>query len=215
MTETAEAIKIQRGLKGVYFDRSPCTFIDGRAGELRYRGYSIHDLAQRSTFEETCYLLLKGELPTRAQLDAFTDELKAVLLAGALAVRGWRAGGLGFDGRTWQAGDARFLLAGIAGVVVVAAAVSLTSFVRHPEISGRATTKEAHYEAVEAGRATGLGRLADLVTTFLRFVNHYPSHLWLWALLGRLDVYLWVWIALNGVYLARGWLGLVLRFGRG
>ena len=38
MTETAEAIKIQRGLKGVYFDRSPCTFIDGRAGELRYRG---------------------------------------------------------------------------------------------------------------------------------------------------------------------------------
>ena len=46
MTETTEAIKIQRGLKGVYFDRSPCTFIDGKAGELRYRGYSIHDLAE-------------------------------------------------------------------------------------------------------------------------------------------------------------------------
>jgi citrate synthase len=52
-------------------------FIDGRAGELRYRGYSIHDLAQHSTFEETCHLLLKGELPTRAQLEAFTGELKA------------------------------------------------------------------------------------------------------------------------------------------
>ena len=50
MTETAEAIKIQRGLKGVYFDRSPCTFIDGKAGELRYRGYSIHDLAEQSSF---------------------------------------------------------------------------------------------------------------------------------------------------------------------
>ena len=49
MTETAEAIKIHRGLKDVYFDRSPCTFIDGKAGELRYRGYSIHDLAQHST----------------------------------------------------------------------------------------------------------------------------------------------------------------------
>ena len=77
MADAAEKIEIQRGLKGVYFDRSRVCYIDGRAGELRYRGYSIHDLAERSTFEETCYLLLKGELPTRAQLDAFTAELKA------------------------------------------------------------------------------------------------------------------------------------------
>lgn len=77
MSETEEKIDIHRGLKGVYFDRSKVCFIDGRAGELRYRGYSIHDLAERSHFEETCYLLLKGELPTRAQLDAFTSELKA------------------------------------------------------------------------------------------------------------------------------------------
>ena len=77
MSEATEKIEIQRGLKGVYFDRSRVCYIDGRAGELRYRGYSIHDLAQRSTFEETCYLLLKGELPDRAALDAFTAELKA------------------------------------------------------------------------------------------------------------------------------------------
>jgi citrate synthase len=77
MTEAAEAIKINRGLKGVYFDRSPCTFIDGRAGDLRYRGYSIHDLAEHSTFEETAALLLYGELPTKAALAAFTDQLKA------------------------------------------------------------------------------------------------------------------------------------------
>jgi citrate synthase len=77
MTETAEAIKIQRGLKGVYFDRSPCTFIDGRAGELRYRGYSIHDLAEQSSFEETAWLLLHGELPSKAELAAFESELKA------------------------------------------------------------------------------------------------------------------------------------------
>ncbi len=75
--ESNEKIEIQRGLKGVYFDRSRVCYIDGRAGELRYRGYSIHDLAGRSAFEETCYLLLKGELPTRAQLDAFAAELKA------------------------------------------------------------------------------------------------------------------------------------------
>jgi 2-methylcitrate synthase len=77
MTETAEAIKIQRGLKGVYFDRSPCTFIDGRAGELRYRGYSIHDLAEQSSFEETAWLLLRGELPTAKELRDFDAELKA------------------------------------------------------------------------------------------------------------------------------------------
>ena len=65
MSETPEAAQIHRGLKGVYFDRSRVCFIDGRAGELRYRGYSIHDLAEHSTFEETCYLLLHGELPTR------------------------------------------------------------------------------------------------------------------------------------------------------
>ena len=77
MTETNEPIKIHRGLKGVYFDRSPCTFIDGRIGELRYRGYSIHDLAEHSTFEETAWLLLHGELPTEAQLAQFDRALKA------------------------------------------------------------------------------------------------------------------------------------------
>ena len=72
-----EKIEIHRGLKGVYFERSATTFIDGKAGELRYRGYSIHDLAEHSSFEETAYLLLHGELPTAAQLAAFDDRLKA------------------------------------------------------------------------------------------------------------------------------------------
>jgi citrate synthase len=76
MTETNEPIKIHRGLKGVYFDRSPCTFIDGRIGELRYRGYSIHDLAEHSSFEETAWLLLYGELPAKAQLAEFDRALK-------------------------------------------------------------------------------------------------------------------------------------------
>ena len=44
MTDDTEQITIHRGLMGVYFDRSPTTRIDGRAGELSYRGYSIHDL---------------------------------------------------------------------------------------------------------------------------------------------------------------------------
>ena len=68
---------IHRGLNGVYFDRSRVCFIDGRAGVLLYRGYSIHELAAQSTFEETSYLLLHGELPTRKQLDMFEAELRA------------------------------------------------------------------------------------------------------------------------------------------
>lgn len=69
--------EIYRGLKGVYFDRSRVCFIDGRAGELLYRGYSIHELAEHSSFEEVAYLLLRGELPTRDALAAFDAELKA------------------------------------------------------------------------------------------------------------------------------------------
>src|SRR5262245_53696798 len=77
MSTTEPAIKVHRGLKDVYFERSQATFIDGKAGELRYRGYSIHDLARRSTFEETAYLLLHGELPGRAELARLDAELKA------------------------------------------------------------------------------------------------------------------------------------------
>ncbi|HET6803216.1 MAG TPA: citrate/2-methylcitrate synthase, partial [Casimicrobiaceae bacterium] len=77
MSESSESPEIHRGLKGVHFDRSRVCFIDGRAGELRYRGYSIHDLAEHSTFEETCYLLLHGELPKPAELARFDAELKA------------------------------------------------------------------------------------------------------------------------------------------
>jgi citrate synthase len=76
VTDTEEKIRVFRGLKGVYFDRSPTTHIDGRKGELRYWGYSIHDLATHSTFEETAYLLLHGELPSSAQLLAFDQALR-------------------------------------------------------------------------------------------------------------------------------------------
>lgn len=68
---------LHRGLQDVYLDRTETSFIDGKAGVLEYRGYSIHDLAGRSTFEETAYLLLRGELPSRKQLADFDAQLKA------------------------------------------------------------------------------------------------------------------------------------------
>lgn len=73
----SENVKINRGLKGVYFERSGVSDIDGAKGELSYRGYSIHDLATHSTFEEVCYLLIYGELPTAGQLADFDADLKA------------------------------------------------------------------------------------------------------------------------------------------
>jgi hypothetical protein len=147
--------------------------------------------------------------------DFFTDELKALLLVAALAVRFWRSGGLAPDAQRWAPGDARFLLGGVAGVVVVASALSLTNFVRRPELSGRETSEEAYYETVAAPKAqTLLRRTLSQPETFVRWLNHYPSHIWLWALLGRMDAYLWLYVGLNAAYLARGWLGLVLRFSR-
>ncbi len=77
MADPEQGPQIHRGLNGVYFDRSAASFIDGRAGVLLYRGYSIHELAQESTFEEVGYLLLHGELPTTAELQAFQAELGA------------------------------------------------------------------------------------------------------------------------------------------
>ncbi len=53
--------------------RSAITFIDGERGILRYRGYDIAELAERSTFLEVAWLLLHGELPSRPALDAFTN----------------------------------------------------------------------------------------------------------------------------------------------
>jgi len=55
--------------------KSAITFIDGEKGVLRYRGYDIAELGEKSDFLEVSWLLLKGELPTRAELDGFTKEI--------------------------------------------------------------------------------------------------------------------------------------------
>ncbi|MCE8528874.1 citrate (Si)-synthase [Ruegeria pomeroyi] len=73
----SDEVKINRGLVGVYFERSGVSHIDGSQGELSYRGYSIHDLATHSTFEEVAYLLIHGELPSVAELADFDSRLKA------------------------------------------------------------------------------------------------------------------------------------------
>ncbi len=70
------SVKINRGLKGNYFERSAVSQIDGAKGLLSYRGYDIDDLAEHGSFEEVAYLLIYGELPTAQQLSEFDTELK-------------------------------------------------------------------------------------------------------------------------------------------
>jgi len=64
------------GLQGVPATESAVSDLDGLAGELRYRGYPIAELAMNSTFEETAFLLLHGELPNVAELTRFDSALR-------------------------------------------------------------------------------------------------------------------------------------------
>lgn len=64
------------GLAGVPATKSNISSIDGEKGILAYRGYSIQELAKKSTFEETALLLLDGELPSRAELEDFDLQLR-------------------------------------------------------------------------------------------------------------------------------------------
>jgi len=67
----------QPGLEGVPVTKSSISYLDGQKGILTYRGYPMVDLAEHSTYEETAYLLLDGQLPTKDQLDRFDRQLRA------------------------------------------------------------------------------------------------------------------------------------------
>lgn len=66
-----------RGLADVVAASTALSDIDGKIGRLSYRGYDIHELAGRISFEECVHLLQRGHLPTRAELAALTEELAA------------------------------------------------------------------------------------------------------------------------------------------
>ena len=68
-------VTLDKGYENTGSCRSAITFIDGEKGILRYRGYPIEELAEKSTFTEVAYLLLYGELPTTTQLEEFSTFL--------------------------------------------------------------------------------------------------------------------------------------------
>jgi len=74
---TDSVITIDPGYKNTGSCESAITFLDGEKGILRYRGYSIEELAEKADFLEVAFLLIFGELPTKEQLEKFHTDIKA------------------------------------------------------------------------------------------------------------------------------------------
>ncbi|UMY67008.1 MULTISPECIES: citrate synthase [unclassified Flavobacterium] len=70
------AITLDPGYKNSGSCKSDITFLDGEEGILRYRGYAIEDLAEKANFLEVSYLVIFGELPTKAQLEQFENDIR-------------------------------------------------------------------------------------------------------------------------------------------
>ena len=68
-------ITLDKGFKNTGSTESAITFLNGEEGVLKYRGYSIEELADKSSFVEVSYLLIYGELPTTKQLKSFQEEI--------------------------------------------------------------------------------------------------------------------------------------------
>jgi citrate synthase len=76
LLEKTGAITMDLGFKNTGVTKSAITFLDGDKGILRYRGYGIEELAEKSNFLEVAYLLIFGELPTQQQYDTFSHDIK-------------------------------------------------------------------------------------------------------------------------------------------
>src|SRR5690349_12996184 len=76
LLETAKCITLDPGYKNTGATKSAITFLDGDNGILRYRGYSIEEIAEKSNFIEVAYLLIFGELPTKEQYEKFSHDIK-------------------------------------------------------------------------------------------------------------------------------------------
>jgi citrate synthase len=75
LRDTTGYVTLDSGYKNTGATKSAITFLDGEEGILRYRGYPIEQLAEKSSFLEVAYLLIYGELPTKEQLDGFAYKI--------------------------------------------------------------------------------------------------------------------------------------------
>jgi hypothetical protein len=112
--------------------------------------------------------------------------------------------------RRWlESGDARWLLLGLGGLGAVASGIALTTVMRR-DVCLAATGRAAKPESTAPPRR---GPIA-WVEAAGKLVLHYPSHFWLFAALGRVDLFLVAYLAAHGLYLGRAGLSVLLALGR-
>jgi phosphatidylglycerophosphate synthase len=129
-------------------------------------------------------------------LDFLMDELKAMLLYGAVAVRLWQ-----------QENDVALLLVGMAGLFCLASGIALTTFMRRPEYGAKPPTEDG--QPAEKSK----GPLA-IVEWCARVVVHYPQYIWICALVDRIDIYFWAYTAVNALYFAKSFATILFKLGK-
>jgi phosphatidylglycerophosphate synthase len=146
--------------------------------------------------------------PIGAHLDFLMDELKAFLLVAAVGIRLWRADGA-----------AHWLLEGLLALVAVAAAISLTTFLRRPEYAAATGTARTQGLGdygegfVAAPPAAGFS-VKRAVESAGSLIVHYPSYIVFVALFNRMDLFLHVYMVVNAGHVARSLLAITWKLGR-
>ena len=135
-------------------------------------------------------------------LDFLMDEIKAFLILGCVAIRLWIT-----------TGDPLYLAAGIVGMFALASGTSLTSFTRRPEYGAPPPTEDGQPAHIPERRGP-IGLAITAAERIARVLVHYPSYIWLAAVLDRIELYFWAYAAVNVVYLARMLLAVASRLGR-
>jgi citrate synthase len=137
------------GLAGIPAAESAVSYIDGDIGILEYRGYRIEDLSAHATYEECAWLLLYGELPTKAQLDGFHQDLERLRVLPKELVDMLRA--FPKTGHPMRA-----LQASLAGLGMVSPAVNLKDAVSRDQAARRVIAATpvlvAAWERIRAGK---------------------------------------------------------------
>jgi hypothetical protein len=137
------------GLAGIPAAESAVSYIDGDVGILEYRGYRIEDLSAHATYEECVWLLLYGELPTKAQLDEFAQDLERLRVLPPELVGMLR--GFPKTGHPMRA-----LQAALAGLGMVSPAVNLKDAASRDQAARRVIASApvivAAWERIRAGK---------------------------------------------------------------
>ncbi len=181
-------------------------------------GVAVYELSY--VFDKVDGMLARArgvQSPEGHLLDFLMDEIKAFFILAAVATGAYRS-----------SGDDRFLLWGLGGVVCLASGIAMTTFQRRPEVLAGAGKKAgppvddddaevpspppAHATA-KGGGVSPLRAAVQLAERVGRLFIHYPSYIWLAAVLSDVRIYLYPYVLVNALYCARSLVGLLVRYG--